>query len=166
MVEIPKNLNESLIEAWNEPEKLPKMQDWLKAERSESACSQYALIMLKKHFERENLTMFEVKTMPTYWSVFVWDLYANAKPLVDEGTQSSMLKSLFAELVEFCESAFPDYFVYHLKLMLEKFLEFYEENAKIELLLPKKALEQITRIRQMIHDDYEAKIERENQMGY
>ncbi|HQU81988.1 MAG TPA: hypothetical protein PKY59_02625 [Pyrinomonadaceae bacterium] len=165
-METPKKLDESFVEVWNEPERLPEMLEWLKVERNEAILSQYALIILKKHLERENLTLKTVKTAPLFWSVFSVELYANIKELVEENSHKVMLNELFAELVAFCEAAFLQYFAYHLKVILEFYLDKFEENSKIEKYLPQKAVENLHKIRNQMRLDYEANLERQIEMGY
>jgi hypothetical protein len=164
----PENLNEldaSLVQIWNEPEKLPAIGEWLQQNRSETAQAQYAYIILKKHLARENLELRKDKLPASWWSVG-WALYLNTDALVREAKRTEMLKSMFAELVDFCEAVSGEYFAFRLKELLEKLIDGRSSRDKIMPLLPAKALNQFAEIDRMRDEEHEADIERLNQMGY
>ncbi len=54
----PTPLDASLIEAWNAPEKLPEIRQWLKEGRNEVAQAQYAFIIIKKYFVCTGLDLY------------------------------------------------------------------------------------------------------------
>ena len=165
---IPENINEldaSLTKAWNEPEKLPAAGEWLGQERSEAAQAQYAYIILKKHFARANLELRKDKIPSSWWSMG-WALYLNTDAFMREAKHTEMLKAMFIELVDFCESATGKYFAYHLKELLEKLDDSRQSRGKLVPLLPAKALEQFAEIDRMVDEEYEDYLDRMNQMGY
>lgn len=163
---IPARLDASLREAWNSPEELPEMHAWLAVGRDEAARAQYALTITKKHFARAGVETSRNFGDSTSWYGFGWDLYSNVDSLIQNGEHSAMLRDLFAELVDFCESAFPGYFAYYLKEILEKLMESTQMRDKLSALLPAKAVAQLSEIDRMIDDDREERLWRQNQMGY
>ena len=83
----PENLIEldaSLVEVWNEPEKLPAVIEWLNRERSDAARAQYGYIILKKHLARRYRRLRKEK-IPTSWWALGWALYFNIDELVRWG---------------------------------------------------------------------------------
>jgi hypothetical protein len=157
MNEIETNhLDATLIAAWNSPEKLPDMSEWLREKRSEAAQAQYAFIILKKHFARAGVEMRKAETPKTWWS-FGWDLYLNISELVTKREHSAMLKNLFVELVDFCQLFSGEFFAYNLLVILEKFIDGDPPRSLIMPLLPVKALEKMDEINEMLvaqHEDY------------
>lgn len=154
-----------LVEAWNAPEKLPEMLRWLKEKRSEAAQSQYAYIILKKHFARENLQV-RSNEIPTRWSNFNLNFYLSIDVLVRGGNHSSMLKKLFAELVDFSEAIDEEFSAYRLLKMFENFIGQKVSYLKIAPLLPAAMFKRMDRINEIQDAEYEAYIERLNQSGY
>lgn len=165
----PENLNEldiSLVEAWNEPEKLPVIIEWLNRDRSESAKAQYGYIVLKKHFNREHLGLRK-ENLPFSWYSLGWSLYLNIDEFVRQEKHTEMLTAVFVELVDFCEMAAGEYFAYTLKELLNNFFDGWSlSNSKIAPLLPAKARAQFDEIKRMLIEEYEDDRDRLDQMYY
>ncbi len=158
-------LDESLIEAWNEPEKLPEMRAWLNESRGEAAQAQYALIIMKKHFARENIEL-KAKEIPLKWRQFYLDFYTSISEFVRAETQPAMLKSLFAELVDFSDSIRDEFSAYRVFKMFENFIDRDPPYSKIAPLLPPEFFEKANEIDEIQTSQHEENMERQNQMGY
>lgn len=165
----PEDFNEldaSLVEAWNEPEKLPVMIEWFNRDRSETAKAQYGYIVLKKYFAREHLCLRN-DSLPSSWYSLGWSVYLNTDEFVRHGKHTEMLTAMFAELVNFCEMASGKYFPVTLKeLFQHNFSGWNLADSKIALLLPAKARAQFEEIGKMLEEEYDDYLDRQNQMGY
>ncbi|BCM92533.1 hypothetical protein IAD21_04415 [Abditibacteriota bacterium] len=152
----PNLVDESLLAFWDEPDKLPAMGDWLKEPRSEVAQSQYAFILVKKHFARDAVDV-KHHDIPATLYRFNWLLYLNIDEFISHTEHSSMLRKLLGELVDFVHAISEEYFAYHLLEMLEKFIDRDPPQSLILPLLPARALEKMDAMREMLatrHEDY------------
>ena len=133
---------------------LPAVGEWLRQTRSEAAQAQFAYLILKKHFARENLRLRK-DILPGSWWRIGWALFMNTDALVREAQHAEMLKAMFVELVDFCEAATGENFAYHLKELLERLDDSRERRDKITPLLPAKALAQFPEIDRMRDEEDE-----------
>ena len=165
----PENLNEldtSLVEAWNEPEKLPVIIEWLSRDRSEAAKAQYGYIVLKKHFNREHLSLRK-DSLPFSWYSLGWSLYLNIDEFVRHEKHTEMLTAMFVELVNFCEMASGEYFAYTLKELLQHHFSGWSlSDSKIAPILPAKARAQFDEIKRMLEEEHDDYMERLDRMYY
>jgi len=153
---------DSDFKTWEEP---PRLDEWLKAERSEKENAEYAFLILKKHFAINGLKVKERET-PFSWTSFSWDLYLNIDKFVSEGSHQAMLTNLLFELTDFCEAATGEFFAYTLKILFEKFINQDPPRSRFTPLLPTKALAAFDEMNRMLDDDHERYLEILNQQGY
>lgn len=158
-------LDESLIEAWKEPEILPAAREWLNEPRAEAAQAQYASIIMKKHFARENIEL-KLKEIPLKWWQFYINFYTNISEFVRAGTHPAMLKDLFAEVIGFSDSIPDEFSAYRVFKMFEHFIDRDPPYSKIAPLLPPEFFEKASEIDKIQTSQHEEDIERQNQMGY
>ncbi|PYS84152.1 MAG: hypothetical protein DMF67_06520 [Acidobacteria bacterium] len=158
-------MDASLVEAWDEPEKLPDMREWLTEPRSEAAQAQYAFIILKKHFARAGLPVREIYT-PTSWFNFGWVLYSNIGAFVREGQHSPLLKNLLVELVDFCAAIPDDSSAHRLFQILGKFIDNDLTYRRIEPLLPVKALAKMGEMHEMLDEAHQRYMRQLDESGY
>jgi hypothetical protein len=158
-------MDASLLEAWNEPEKLPDVREWLKEPRSEAAQAQYAFIILKKHFARAGLPVKAIYT-PSSWFNFGTLLYGNINAFVREGQHSQVLKNLWIELVDFCVTIPDDSSTYRLLQMLEKFINDGSMYRRIAPLLPVKALEKMCEMNELLDEEQQRYMRLQDESGY
>lgn len=150
------------VEPWTET---PPLDEWLKAERSEKEKAEYAFQILKKRFALGDLK-FKEKEPPTSWSGFSWDLYLNTDSLVSSSGYELFLKRLFAELTDFCEAAFTEFFAYYLFVICEKFIDRDPPRSRFVPLLPAKALAKMDEMNEIMDRQHEDYIEQLNQSSY
>lgn len=165
MIEEIQPLDESLAEAWNQPEKLPEMRAWLNESRGEAAQVQYAFIIMKKHFARENIELKESE-IPQKWWQFYLDFHTNVAEFVRGRTRGAILKNLFAEVIDFSDSIGDEFSAYRVFKIFENFIDRDPPYSKIAPLLPAAFFEKTREIDEIQTSNHEEYMERLNQMGY
>jgi len=133
------------------------LSDLRKRQAEESA---QASLIIEKYLKSAGLPFKKINETTT-WSGVGWDLYLNIDGLLREEKHSVMLKTMLAELVDFCEVSTSESFAYKLKILLEKFT-----RSRIKPFLPLKAIDQFAEIDRMLEDDHERYLEILDQQGY
>jgi len=121
--------------------------------------------MMKKYFERAGVQLRKTE-VPATLSGFNSEFYANVDSLLRQPQYSAMLKSFFAEIIDFYEAFSGEYFAYNLLGLLKNFIDRDPPRSFILPLLPPKALPQLGEINDILSQQHEEYIERLNQMGY
>jgi hypothetical protein len=129
----------SLRAAFDAPEKLPPAQAWLAEPRSEAAQSQYAYLILKKHFARIGAEIEHDETPTSWWSFSRWLFCGNVERLLRDGSHSAMLRELLAETIGFTQAFSGEHFTYNLFVLLENMIESQKLRDLLKPLLPPQA---------------------------
>ncbi len=135
-------------------EDLEKMKK-VRAEESAQAAA-----IIEKHFKNAGLPFRKTGESKT-WENCGWDLYLNVDDHYRDQENSPMLRAMFMELVDFCETATSESFAYIMKILLEKFT-----RSRIKPFLPPKAIAQFYEIDEMLADDHARYLEILDQQGY
>lgn len=149
----------------NEPN-LSDLSSWLEDLRKQEAeSSVHISTMIEKYLKSAGLeyqSSGETKT----WSSVAWNLYINTHNLLGDERYVEILKLMFDELIDYCETPTSESFAYKLKVLLERFIVSDPPRSKLLQLLPDKALAVFDEIERMLDDDHQRHMEMMNQQGY
>jgi len=150
-----------------EPSNLsPELREWLRGPKTDEAVAQYAMEILRRHFDPEGLPVHMIAPPKTLRD-FGYELWLNVSDIVREGRHNQMLKSLFSELVDFCKIIPNESFEYRLFLL---FLDLFQDTSlrrPLYAVIPIEMFSQTEKIDELIREaEDENRRFREGQMGY
>lgn len=152
----------SFAKIWKEP---PPLDEWLKTYRSEKEQAEYALMILKKYFDRNGLEFRKPEPVLNFRG-FGSNLFRNIGELVKQGEHSTMLKNLLAELTDFFEAVSGECLAFNLFNIFYYFLDRGAGRSLFVRLLPAKALVKFDEIDEIWREEWEAYLELADLMDY
>ncbi len=133
-----------------------------RAAEIEATQAQYAFIIMKKHFARAG-AVIKHNDLPTSWFSFSWLFYNNIVEFVRQGSHSTMLTELLAELVAFIQAFSGKYFTDNLYELLGRF---DPPHSWLEPYLPAPALSKISEMQERRRQEWEDYQRRCDEMYY